>query len=54
MCSEERDLVCRIHRLEDKLLRSKNYQEQMTIQSALANLRMSLQKLLWRSNDVRA
>lgn len=51
MCNSEFDMVCRIHRLEDKLLRSKNYQEQMDIQSALANLRMGLQKLRWKKQN---
>lgn len=51
MCSSEFDMICRIHRLEDKLLRSKNYQEQMDIQSALSGLRISLQKLRWKKQN---
>lgn len=49
MFDNERELECRIHRLEDKLLRSNNYNEQMNIQQVLASLRMSLQKLRWKA-----
>lgn len=51
MCSSEFDMICRIHRLEDKLLRSKNYQEQMEIQSALSSLRINLQKMRWKKQS---
>lgn len=54
MYNNEYDLRCRIHRLEDKLLRSKNCQEQMDLQSALFKLRINLQKLQWNNPSVRA
>ena len=47
MMHEEHDMVCRIHRLEDKLLRSKNIDEQMELRSVLMKYRMQLQKLQW-------
>lgn len=54
MYEVEHDLECRIHRLEDKLLRSINYQEQMDLQAALMTLRMKLQKLRWGKQNVGA
>lgn len=50
MCYQEYDLVCKIHRMEDKLLRSKNPHEQMKLQSVLMNLRKDLQNLKWNSS----
>lgn len=44
------DLVCLIHRNEDKLLRSKNPYEQMNLQTILMNLRKELQKLNWENS----
>lgn len=44
------DLVCLIHRNEDKLLRSKNLYEQMNLQTILMNLRKELQKLNWENS----
>lgn len=46
MC-EEFDMTCRIHRLEDKLLRSKNPYEQMELHSVIMKYRTRLQKLQW-------
>lgn len=42
---EEYDLICRIHRLEDKMFRSKIYQKQMEIRIVLVKYRAELQKL---------
>lgn len=47
------DMECKIHRLEDKLLRSKNPYEQMEIQSVLRVRRMQLQKMQWERNGNR-
>lgn len=44
---EEHDMICRIHRLEDKMLRSKDFQEQLSIRSVLMRYRAQLQKLQW-------
>lgn len=48
---EEHDMMCRIHRLEDKMLRSKNFQEQLSIRSVLMKYRAQLQKLQWERQN---
>ncbi len=48
MKTEEHDLICRIHRLEDKLLRSKNFNTQLELQQVLMNYRKRLQTLQWK------
>lgn len=50
MSNRRYDLVCLIHRNEDKLLRSKNPYEQMNLQTILMNLRKELQKLNWENS----
>lgn len=47
--SEEHDMICKIHRMEDKLLRSKNPAEQEQIQGVLRGWRMQLQKLQFKN-----
>lgn len=47
MNNRKHDLICLIHRNEDKLLRSKNLYEQINLQIILTNLRKELQKLNW-------
>lgn len=54
MRNEELDLRCKIHRFEDKLLRSKNPHDQYEIQSILRNFRMQLQKLQWENQRMGA
>lgn len=44
MCDDTHELTCRIYRLEDKLLRSRNYADQMELQSILRKLRLELSK----------
>lgn len=46
----EHDLECKIHRFEDKLLRSKCLGDQMKLQSILMNLRKELQNLKWENS----
>ena len=48
---EELDLRCKIHRFEDKLLRSKNYAEQERLQVLLMKMRTDLQKLQWKKSE---
>lgn len=48
MTTEEYDLICRIHRLEDKLLRSNNFNTQIELQQILMNYRKRLQTLQWK------
>lgn len=50
MRSEELDMECKIHRLEDKLLRSKNFDEQMELRSVLTTYRKQLQSLQWKKS----
>lgn len=40
---EERELKMRIHKFEDKLLRSKNYQDQAELRSIIMKYRIQLQ-----------
>lgn len=44
MRDDTHELTCRIYRLEDKLLRSRNYADQMELQSILRRLRLELSK----------
>lgn len=46
----EHDLECKIHRFEDKLLRSKCLGDQIKLQSILMNLRKELQNLKWENS----
>ena len=48
---EEHDLKCKIHRFEDKLLRSKNYAEQEKLRSLLMKMRADLQKIQWKKSE---
>lgn len=48
MTTEEYDLICRIHRLEYKLLRSNDFNAQMGLQQVLMNYRKKLQTLQWK------
>lgn len=50
MYNNEHDLECKIHRFEDKLLRSKYPFEQVKLQSILMNLRKELQNLKWENS----
>lgn len=45
--NEMYDMRCRIHRLEDKFLRSKDFQEQLRLNSVLRIYRKQLQKIIW-------
>lgn len=47
--SEEHGMICKIHRMEDKLLRSKNPAEQEQMQGVLRGWRMQLQKLQFKN-----
>lgn len=47
MTAERKNMVCKIHRMEDKLLRSKDYHEQEKIQVILRIWRKQLQQLEW-------
>lgn len=51
MCDDTHELTCRIYRLEDKLLRSRNYADQMELQSILRKLRLELSKKKNRRNS---
>lgn len=46
---EEREL--KIHKFEDKLLRSKNYQDQAELRSIIMKYRIQLQKLEWSKQE---
>ncbi len=52
MVNAEHDLECKIHRFEDKLLRSKCPYDQMKIHTIIMNLRKELQNMRWE-NDKR-
>lgn len=54
MYNEEHDLICKIHRLEDKLLRCKDYREQERMVQVLRKWRMDLQKLQFKNKSERA
>lgn len=45
MCYESDKLISKIKYLEDKMLRSKNFQEQLRLQEELMLYRIKLQKL---------
>lgn len=47
MTSEIHDMRCQIHRLEDKLLRSSNFQEQLRLSDVLRTYRKNLQEIIW-------
>lgn len=51
MLDKEMDMRCRIHRLEDKLLRSKNFQEQVRISEILIGYRKHLQNIIWENQN---
>lgn len=56
MCTtnnEELGMRCKIHRMEDKLLRSKNPADQVEIQSILRTWRAQLQKIQWEKKKAR-
>ena len=44
MYNDTHELACRIYKLEDELLRSRNYAEQAKLQSILRKLRLELSK----------
>ena len=44
MYNDAHELACRIYKLEDELLRSRNYAEQAKLQSILRKLRLELSK----------
>ncbi len=46
MVNEEQDMRCRIHRLEDNLLRCKNFQEQIRMRNVLLGYRKALQTII--------
>lgn len=41
------DMECRIHRLEDKMFRCKNFSQQLEIREVLMKYRTQLQKMQW-------
>lgn len=47
MSEEERDIRKKIHRMEDKLLRSKNYNEQLQIHYILDSFRKELARIMY-------
>lgn len=47
---EKHDLICRIHRLEDKLLRGRDIQYQLEMQKYLMFWRKKLQILEWEES----
>lgn len=49
----ELDIRYKIHRMEDKLLRSKNPADQVEIQSILRTWRAQLQKIQWEKKKAR-
>ena len=49
MIDDERDLTNRIHRLEDNLLRCKNFQEQVRMSQVLNGYRRKLQSIIWEN-----
>lgn len=52
MCDDTHELTCRIYRLEDKLLRSRNYADQMELQSILRKLRLELSKKKKKTGEI--
>lgn len=50
MSDEERDMRNKIHKLEDVLLRSKDFQEQLRIHYVLNGYRKHLQTIMLKSN----
>lgn len=50
MYNNEHNLECKIHRFEDKLLRSKHPSDQMELQNILMSLRKELQNLKWKNS----
>lgn len=52
MFDEVQDLKNRIHRLEDNLLRCKNFQEQIRMSNILIHYRKKLQTLMWKQQGV--
>ncbi len=48
---EERELKMKIQKFEDKLLRSKNYQDQVELRSIIMKYRIQLQKLEWSKQE---
>lgn len=48
---EERELKMKIQKFEDKLLRSKNYQDQAELRTILMKYRTQLQKLEWSKQE---
>ena len=53
MSEEERDMRKRIHRMEDKLLRSKNYNEQLQIHYVLDSFRKELARIMYGKKEVK-
>lgn len=51
MIDEEFDMRCRIHRLEDKLLRSKSFQDQIRMHEILLGYRKRLQSIIWEKQN---
>lgn len=52
MFDEVQDMKKRIHRLEDNLLRCKNFQEQVRMSNVLLGYRKHLQTIIWKQRDV--
>lgn len=50
MCTEIRDIRRKIDRLEDDLLRSKDFQEQLKIRDILYGYRKKLQNLMYKQD----
>lgn len=48
---EERELKMKIQKFEDKLLRSKNYQDQAELRTIIMKYRIQLQKLEWSKQE---
>ena len=48
---EERELKMKIQKFEDKLLRSKNYQDQAELRTIIMRYRIQLQKLEWSKQE---
>ena len=51
MTDEVKDMKSRIHRLEDNMLRCKDFQEQIQIRYVLLGYRKHLQELILKSQN---
>ncbi len=53
MSEEERDMRTKIHRMEDKLLRSKDHNEQLQIHYVLNSFRKELARIMYSKKEVK-